>query len=191
VTPFDPVSFINVDNLLKADVILLLYKTSGESSMQMCSNCGHENVEGDMFCIKCGVGLGAVSVATKQLDTDEDRLTAGSENLSADHVVLLHFAGYDEPLALQIDQQIILGRTSENSEGIISINLEGYGAVEHGVSRQHAALIRDEHQLFVRDMGSTNHTFLNGEKLAGEREYAVRDGDEISLGRLALKVFFK
>ena len=159
--------------------------------MQMCSNCGHENIEGDMFCIKCGVALGAMSVATKQLDSDEGGMAAGSELLSADHVLLLHFAGYEEPLALQIDQQIILGRTNETTGGIISINLEGYGAVGHGVSRQHATLIRQGEHLFVRDLNSTNHTFLNGDKLTDEREYAIRDGDEISLGRLGCKVFFK
>jgi hypothetical protein len=159
--------------------------------MQMCTNCGNENVEGDIFCVNCGVALGAMSVATKQLGSDQDDHAAGSQFLASDHVVLLHFAGYEEPLALQIDQQIILGRTSDSAGGIISINLEGYGAVEHGVSRQHASLIRDGHQLFVRDLNSTNHTFLNGERLAAEREYAVRDGDEISLGRLGCKVFFK
>jgi len=159
--------------------------------MQICTNCGHENVEGDMFCIQCGVGLGAVSVATKQLDADEANLVARSDSLSEDHVVLLHFAGYDEPLAVQIDTQVILGRTSDSSDGINSINLEGYGAVEHGVSRQHATLVREGNQLFVRDMGSTNNSFLNGEKLNADREYPVRDGDEISLGRLVCKVFFK
>ena len=159
--------------------------------MQICTNCGHNNVEGDMFCVKCGVALGAMSVATQQLDSPESAHAAGSAHLSGDHVVMLHFTGFNEPLALKIDNKIVLGRTSEPSDGVVSINLEGYGAVEHGVSRQHAWLIRSEDKLSVRDLGSTNSTFLNGEKLSKDQDYAIKDGDEITLGRLACKVFFK
>lgn len=48
-------------------------------------------------------------------------------------------------------------------------------------SARHAELVRAGSVWRVRDAGSTNGTFVNDERLTGERE--LRDGDIISLGR--------
>lgn len=159
--------------------------------MQLCPNCAYSNREGEMFCSKCGIALGAISVSTKQLDDDQSDLGAGGTHLSNDKVILLHFVGYDDPVALQIDREIVLGREGASTDTIIGFNLEPFGAVNSGVSRRHAILSRDGMQLFIRDIGSTNHTFLNGDQLAVDHNYALRDGDELTLGRLQLKLFFK
>ncbi|HEX4405154.1 MAG TPA: FHA domain-containing protein [Polyangia bacterium] len=55
-----------------------------------------------------------------------------------------------------------------------------------GISREHAELVVDGGRLRVRDLGSTNGTFLNGER-ADARELA--DGDKLSLGAATLLVF--
>jgi anti-anti-sigma factor len=49
------------------------------------------------------------------------------------------------------------------------------------VSRSHAAVDRRGGRLFVRDLGSTNGTVLNGRTLRGE-EAEAREGDEIRVG---------
>ena len=51
-----------------------------------------------------------------------------------------------------------------------------------GVSRVHAVLERFGDAWCVRDLGSRNGTFVNGDRILGER--ALHSGDEISLGRL-------
>jgi hypothetical protein len=155
--------------------------------MQICKNCGTENQVGELFCYRCGVALGALSISTSQLGEDEDILGAGSQYMSADHVIFLHFSGYSDPVGLQMDRDLVLGR--ESGEG--RLNLELYEAISQGVSRQHATLIPHGNQIYLRDLKSTNHTYLNGEQLNPEREYVVRDGDEVMLGRLIFKVFFK
>jgi DNA-binding CsgD family transcriptional regulator len=53
-----------------------------------------------------------------------------------------------------------------------------------GVSRVHAAFERFGEAWCVRDLGSRNGTFVNGERIIGER--ALHSGDEILLGRLRL-----
>jgi hypothetical protein len=53
-----------------------------------------------------------------------------------------------------------------------------------GVSRVHAVLERFRDAWFVRDLGSRNGTFVNGDRILGER--ALHSGDEILLGRLRL-----
>jgi pSer/pThr/pTyr-binding forkhead associated (FHA) protein len=53
-----------------------------------------------------------------------------------------------------------------------------------GVSRAHAVFERFGDTWCVRDLGSRNGTFVNGERIIGER--ALHSGDEIVLGRLRL-----
>jgi hypothetical protein len=53
-----------------------------------------------------------------------------------------------------------------------------------GVSRLHAVLERFGDAWVVRDLGSRNGTFVNGDRILGER--ALHSGDEILLGRLRL-----
>jgi pSer/pThr/pTyr-binding forkhead associated (FHA) protein len=57
-----------------------------------------------------------------------------------------------------------------------------------GVSRRHAEVHADNGQLTVRDLGSTNGTFVDGEKIAGVA--ALVDGSRIRIGRSQLIVRF-
>jgi predicted component of type VI protein secretion system len=50
------------------------------------------------------------------------------------------------------------------------------------ISKQHCALTVRDAKAFVRDCGSTNGTFINGEQVAGERE--VKSGDRLKVGPL-------
>jgi DNA-binding response OmpR family regulator len=48
------------------------------------------------------------------------------------------------------------------------------------VSREHARLLRDGRKWFLEDLGSTNGTFLNDERIL--RPVNLRDGDRIGIG---------
>jgi len=50
------------------------------------------------------------------------------------------------------------------------------------ISKQHCALTVRDAKVFIRDCGSTNGTFINGEQVAGERE--VKTGDRLKVGPL-------
>jgi pSer/pThr/pTyr-binding forkhead associated (FHA) protein len=65
-----------------------------------------------------------------------------------------------------------LGRAVENEIVIVSKR----------ASREHAHLRRDGRRVFLDDLGSTNGTFLNGERVLGSVQ--LRDGDEISIGEV-------
>ena len=54
------------------------------------------------------------------------------------------------------------------------------------VSRQHAEVLRQDGVWLLRDLGSSNGTRLNGERIDGERE--LDEGDEIRIGRQRLVV---
>ena len=61
-------------------------------------------------------------------------------------------------------------------------------AADPSVSRAHARMRVEDGGLRVQDVGSTNGTYLNGKRLASGADARVRDGDELILGSLTLRV---
>jgi pSer/pThr/pTyr-binding forkhead associated (FHA) protein len=54
------------------------------------------------------------------------------------------------------------------------------------VSKQHCGVFARDGKLFIRDYGSTNGTFVNGEQVAGEREIA--NNDHLKVGPLEFTI---
>lgn len=57
------------------------------------------------------------------------------------------------------------------------------------VSRLHAQFDFDYQQVLIRDLGSTNGTYLNGERLTPHKDYRLRANDEIHISNVATMVF--
>jgi diguanylate cyclase (GGDEF)-like protein len=68
-----------------------------------------------------------------------------------------------------------IGRSSKNE---LPIDQES-------VSRHHARITMSARTHFIEDLGSTNGTFVNDERVEGKR--ALKDGDQIKVGRSILK----
>ncbi len=67
-------------------------------------------------------------------------------------------------------------RTTVVGRGEVDFSLD-----EEGLSRRHARFDVDTRgQVTIEDLGSTNGTFVNGERIVGRR--ALRDGDRIEIG---------
>lgn len=54
------------------------------------------------------------------------------------------------------------------------------------VSQLHARVFRREDSLFVEDLGSTNGTFLNSQRLSAEAP--IRKGDRLQVGKTVLEL---
>lgn len=54
------------------------------------------------------------------------------------------------------------------------------------VSRHHCALMIEEPDVLIRDMGSTNGTYVNGERINGS--HALNNGDILAVGALKFEV---
>ncbi len=76
---------------------------------------------------------------------------------------------------LKGDKQLIIGRSSE-----LDIVL-----VEDMVSRKHAKITLSAGKITIEDLGSTNGTFVNGEKVKTQR---LKEGDRILVGTSILKL---
>ncbi len=70
---------------------------------------------------------------------------------------------------LAVERRIRIGRQSDNDLVV----------VDPGVSRHHAEVINSSGTCSLRDLGSTNGTYVNGSVV---HEHVLRDGDQISLG---------
>lgn len=56
---------------------------------------------------------------------------------------------------------------------------------QESISRSHAALVQQKNQVLIRDLGSTNGTFVNDEPVSGE--LSLRNGDLVKIGRTIFK----
>ncbi len=73
--------------------------------------------------------------------------------------------------------------TDETAEAVIGRSSECAWVVPSGaVSRRHARVLRRGNDVTIEDLGSSNGTFVNGERLTGPR--ALRDQDRIQLGSI-------
>jgi hypothetical protein len=73
------------------------------------------------------------------------------------------------------DKQILIGRSSDLDMVL----------VEDMVSRKHARIQTQGDQIWIEDLGSTNGTFVNGEKIKRAR---LKEGDRVLIGTSILKV---
>ena len=83
--------------------------------------------------------------------------------------------------------QAIVGRADPVSTFYPDVDLTPYGALEQGVGRRHMRLFVQGGQIMVEDLDSTNGTLLNGQKLLPRQPQPLRNGDQLQLGRLALR----
>ncbi len=85
----------------------------------------------------------------------------------------------------------LLGREDSISNIYPDIDLTPYGAEEGGVGRRHAQIIYkiSTGQYTLQDLTSINYTFLTNKskRLDPKIPEPLEDGDEIRLGRVALR----
>lgn len=181
--------------------------------MQICPNCAYNNRPGVVFCENCGTSLiGSQATAeTKSLDKT-DSPSAVEEKIDVDVIqdagvlgsevfpsnATLRIEINDGSYVLKFNPQekdvILFGRTDPSTGVTPQVDLTPYAGYRMGVSRRHAEIRKSSAQdntLEVWDLGSSNGTFLNGERMISHRPYVLSDGDEIQLGQLRVRAFFQ
>ena len=83
------------------------------------------------------------------------------------------YQGGEFPVASE--KQILIGRSSDLDMVL----------VEDMVSRKHARIAMQTDQIWIEDLGSTNGTFVNGEKIKRAR---LKEGDRVLIGTSILKL---
>src|SRR5690606_23325139 len=104
----------------------------------------------------------------------------------------LEVEGSPDPIRFSPKAETIFGRRDPATGDKPDIDLTPFAGYRMGVSRRHAAIRPgDENSLDLWDLGSSNGTFLNGQRLSAHRPYRLRDGDEIRLGQMVIHIFFE
>jgi hypothetical protein len=153
-------------------------------------NCGGKNAPGAPFCIEpgCGFALAGVDVVDESLaekiepDTSDGReALSGMLSPAASHEDQADERASQRKAALafpwgktEIGETLFVGRDSSFS--MLGHILENEGYVK--VSRKHAELYLEDGKLYVRDMGSTNGTFVNGQRIEN-RPISLSNGDQL------------
>lgn len=152
-----------------------------------------------LFCEECGSSLDDnlvdATLPTKQIESKTSEFTAkatyGSARFSGESVVMIQVRDNNDEITIKPAARTVLGRSDAGASDKPDIDLTPFGALEKGVSRTHAAIERSEDTLTLIDIGSSNGTFLNGQKLIPDQPRVLRDGDEIRLGKLVAHIYFK
>lgn len=164
--------------------------------MIKCPHCDGENPDSEVLCIRCGLPLrpGSGKEGSTRLLENEQAVTNqprwGTARLGAERKLLLHIRGHDKPLVVNVADELVLGRVDVDTGEVPQVDLTDYGALDMGVSRRHAAILIEDESLKVMDLDSANATYMNGQKLIARQARILRDGDELRLGHLIIRVDF-
>ncbi|MBL8118056.1 MAG: FHA domain-containing protein [Anaerolineae bacterium] len=175
---------------------------------QICPTCGHRNRPGVLICDNCGTNLvGGVKATLGTRDLMREQEISQGQSVSAEQAKAVESAGstlFQDDMVLRIEieggatpmlvypkQEIIFGRRDPNTGTLPDVDLTAFAGYRMGVSRRHSSIRLQDKQLNLSDLGSSNGTFLNGTRLVSHRPYPVRDGDEIRLGQMVLKIYFQ
>ena len=172
--------------------------------VKVCRLCGKHNEPDELFCVDdaCGTSLADVSA----VDTSElERLAAEAEAAEAEAAESGDVGG-----GVEVQQnQAVGGQTTREGQvaqappcalvfpwgqvpvaGQLGVGREaGFSPISGQldafptVSRQHAIVGVAQGQWTVRDLGSTNGTYVNGTRLAEGETRAIQNGDQVGFSR--------
>jgi len=81
-------------------------------------------------------------------------------------------------------RETMLGRSDPVDQVEPDVDLSFHGGFEQGVSRRHAIIALRENGYTLEDLGSTNGTFHNREKVIPGSPVTLVEGDVIYLGKM-------
>jgi hypothetical protein len=175
-----------------------------------CPSCKMRNEPGVEFCVYCNASLlneqnqafnqNKIGGMTGSLQTTslEDVLDAPMNvvegfmdfELPEKGIALINLED-GKPIAVVEEKVFLLGRKSpelDTQEQLI--DLTPYGAVELGISRLHAMIRQTKAGYKITDLGSSNGTWLENQRLTAKQAYPFAHGDRIRLGRLNMLAFY-
>jgi hypothetical protein len=129
-----------------------------------------------------------------KLDKEQEKAvrTAGSSVFSPGMLLRIEVEGGSTPIIVKPKaEDMILGRRDPTTGATPEVDLTAYAGYRMGVSRRHSSLALENNQLNLWDLGSSNGTFINGNRLTPHQPSPLRDGDEVRLGQMVLRLFFQ
>lgn len=168
-----------------------------------CPNCQFWNEVGYLFCEQCGSELvkGALDavaapaempliptppdIQAMMLNTAPPPTSvqsvaanggASTSVFSGPHLILVSTG-----TVFKLGNAVIIGRANP----VAQIDFEGYPEGKY-ISYQHAQITFVNGAYYLEDMGSSNHTYVNGIKLSQGQAQPLKEGDRVRFAKLEL-----
>ena len=100
----------------------------------------------------------------------------------------LYIPGISSPLVITPDEEVSVGRSNPQSDFTPDLDLAPYQAATLGVSRYHGTISAKGGQYLYKDMGSTNGSFINAQRLTPFNWHPLNFRDKLRIGHLILTV---
>jgi len=117
--------------------------------------------------------------------------SAGTDVFEPDMVLRFEIEGSPQPIIFYPKPETHIGRRDPMTGVTPEIDLTAFAGYRMGVSRDHCVLRLKDKRLELTDLGSSNGTSLNGMKLQPHAVHILRDGDELMLGKMVVRVIFQ
>lgn len=138
-----------------------------------CPECGFENPDNATKCSSCGADMLEKTATLPPGEITEQQIKEALEAREKDTLIII--GPIDEGNEFELKEGIyLLGRDPESSIFLNDVT----------VSRRHAEIRIKAGKITIRDLGSLNGTFVNGQVINTETE--LKDGDIIQIGRFKL-----
>jgi pSer/pThr/pTyr-binding forkhead associated (FHA) protein len=150
----------------------------------------------EAYCPKCGTFMLPLSKETQALgniELNDDVMRLGTSHFGTRTNLVIQVREYSKTFILDAGDitELVIGRYDPDTGESPDIDLQECDAVNKGVSRRHAVIVKQNDKLLLIDKGSPNGTFLNGQRQIANQTRVLRDGDEVRLGHLVLVFSFE
>lgn len=170
--------------------------------MIVCPACKISNIDNTLFCTECGTYLAnsdcqvtdPVGIKMTETNWSSDNTNQAQENGgqslpgTGPLAVNLEIGEVKRAIQISLCKPVHIGRLDPGANIFPEIDLTYDGGAEKGVSRRHARIMKREQKIYVEDLGSSNGTFINGQKLMPYIPEALAEGDDLRLGKLQIKI---
>lgn len=174
-----------------------------------CPACKMKNEHGAIICAYCNTPLGQNDQKTVMLQRSLEDTGVLPDDLEsafkAPHYTPERFMDFEipskgmilihletsQPLAVLDENAFILGRASDEIKTREPlVDLTNFGAHDYGISRVHALIRKTKKGYQITDLGSTNGTWIENQRLIPQAPTLLENGNRIRLGHLHILVFY-
>ncbi len=136
--------------------------------VRICPHCQHKNAIEARFCVKCGYAFVGLRPAVLR-------------------VIAPVRAAWEMPVKAN---PLMLGRADPSTGYRPDFDMTFYDP-EGYVSRRHAHIVKAQNGYFIKDLGSSNGTYVNGQPLTPDTWHKLNNGDKIEIGEVGILFLFK
>lgn len=167
--------------------------------MIVCPFCQAMYVANTLFCTSCGTCLFEKNAKeTSPFEIDQAAPVAGpgpeagvtfASCYTRDPLALRFSIGPSKrAMEIPLTKAIYMGRLDPASTVLPEIDLTAEDSEGNCISRHHARIRRQEDTVLIEDLGSTNGTYINGQRLTSYVPETMKDYSLVQLGRLTIEV---